>query len=183
MVRAEYDRLSKAVSYALRHAPWEYELELDDEGWASVDQLIEALRRESELGAVTREDLMDMVKKSTKRRHELQGDRIRALYGHSLPGKLCKEQAIPPVFLYHGTARAALAAIQERGLQPMRRQFVHLSADEATAHEVGRRKGRDVVLLRIQARQAADSGVRFYIGNEHVWLADMVPAAWIEVLG
>ena len=30
----EYEDLSKEVSYALRHAPWEYELEMDKEGWS-----------------------------------------------------------------------------------------------------------------------------------------------------
>ena len=29
--------LSEAVSHALRHEPWLYELELDDAGWAPVD--------------------------------------------------------------------------------------------------------------------------------------------------
>lgn len=28
----DYVKLSKAMSYALRHAPWEYELELDEHG-------------------------------------------------------------------------------------------------------------------------------------------------------
>ena len=36
--------LSRAVSNARRHEPWLYELELDEEGWAPVDQLLAALR-------------------------------------------------------------------------------------------------------------------------------------------
>lgn len=28
-----YQELSKEVSYVLRHAPWEYELELEDDCW------------------------------------------------------------------------------------------------------------------------------------------------------
>lgn len=31
--------LSKEISYALRHAPWEYALEMDEEGWVLVEQL------------------------------------------------------------------------------------------------------------------------------------------------
>lgn len=41
-------KLSKEVSYALRHAPWEYELELDDEGWVSIEQILIALRRDKQ---------------------------------------------------------------------------------------------------------------------------------------
>lgn len=29
--------LSREISYALRHAPWEYELEMDEEGWVPVE--------------------------------------------------------------------------------------------------------------------------------------------------
>lgn len=36
--------LSRAVSHALRHEPWLYELELDEEGWAPIDQLLDAPR-------------------------------------------------------------------------------------------------------------------------------------------
>jgi len=35
----KYEELSKEVSYALRHAPWEYELEMDEEGWVSIDEI------------------------------------------------------------------------------------------------------------------------------------------------
>ena len=38
----DYTKLSKEISYALRHAPWEYELELDEEGFVPVEQLIHA---------------------------------------------------------------------------------------------------------------------------------------------
>ena len=33
--------LSKEISYVLRHAPWEYELEMDEEGWVLIEQLLE----------------------------------------------------------------------------------------------------------------------------------------------
>ncbi len=36
----KYEELSKEVSYALRHAPWEYELEMDEEGWVNIEQLL-----------------------------------------------------------------------------------------------------------------------------------------------
>jgi putative RNA 2'-phosphotransferase len=62
----------------------------------------------------------------------------------------------------------------------MRRQYVHLSADVATALQVGRRKAAEPVLLLVHARAAAAAGVRFYLGNELVWLADTVPAEFVE---
>ena len=40
-----FEELSKEISYALRHAPWEYELEMNEEGWVPVEQLLDALHR------------------------------------------------------------------------------------------------------------------------------------------
>ncbi len=45
----DYDKLSKEVSYALRHAPWEYELELDENGFVLIEQLLNSLNDYSRL--------------------------------------------------------------------------------------------------------------------------------------
>ena len=50
------------------------------------------------------EDLKIMIEKSEKKRHELKENKIRALYGHSIPMKIVKEEGVPPKFLYHGTS-------------------------------------------------------------------------------
>lgn len=173
--------LSKAVSYALRHEPWLYELELDDEGWVSVDELLSALRTEKpEWSVVSETDLAEMIGRSDKKRHELRDGKIRALYGHSVPDKLSKQQAEPPTILYHGTSPETAQRIKADGLRPMRRQYVHLSVDKATAERVGRRKAQRPVLLVVKAAQAHAAGIAFYLGNDQVWLADVVPAAFIE---
>jgi putative RNA 2'-phosphotransferase len=62
----------------------------------------------------------------------------------------------------------------------MGRQYVHLSVDERTALEVGRRKAAVPVLLRVQALAAHRSGAVFYIGNEKVWLADFIAPPFLE---
>ena len=46
----KFEELSKEVSYALRHAPWEYELEMDEEGWVSIEQFLNALNTEGKFG-------------------------------------------------------------------------------------------------------------------------------------
>lgn len=173
--------LSRLVSHALRHEPWLYELELDDDGWVSVDALLGALREGSSTWAdVDRAVLERMVADSPKRRHEIVGDRMRALYGHSVPGRLRKERGLPPEQLFHGTSSVAAHEIAQVGLLPMGRQFVHLSVDSEVAMQVGRRKASAPVLLRIRSAEAYSAGVVFWIGNEAVWLADHIPAALID---
>jgi putative RNA 2'-phosphotransferase len=176
-----YTDVSRAVSHALRHEPWLYELELDDAGWVPVDALLAALRGEKPAWAtLNEEDLVQMMAEAAKQRYEMRDGRIRALYGHSTPQKLAKEPAVPPDILFHGTAPKTVALIRKDGLRPMGRQYVHLSVNTATAMEVGRRKAKDPVILCIRAGAAYHAGVRFYRGNDLVWLADAVAQEFVE---
>jgi putative RNA 2'-phosphotransferase len=173
-------KLSKTLSHALRHEPWLYELELDDEGWTDIEAVLAAIRERPEWSAVAAEDVIELNQRADKRRFEIEGHRIRALYGHSIPGKLKRLPATPPEILYHGTNPQFVTKIRADGLKPMRRQFVHLSVDRETAVEVGRRKSQQPVIMRIQATLAHQSGIAFYVGNDKVWLADFVPPGFIE---
>lgn len=128
-----------------------------------------------------RDDLVRMGASSSKRRYEIKGDRIRALYGHSVPGHIAKVEAAPPERLFHGTSPRVWEVIRVEGLRPMGRQYVHLSVDVATAEQVGRRKASTPVVLSVRAGEACERGVRFLRGNEMVWLAEVVPAEFIGV--
>ena len=177
----DYTRLSKTVSHALRHEPWLYEIELDDDGWTSVASLLAALRQERSVWCeLTENELAAMLATSAKQRFEMTGGRIRALYGHSVPGKLRREPAEPPVHLFHGTSPAIIPAIRKDGLLPMGRQYVHLSTDREMAQAVGGRKASAPVILIVKAQAAHQAGVVFYEGNDKVWLADRVPPEFFE---
>ena len=179
-MKMDQTKLSRAISHALRHEPWLYELELDDDGWTSVEALVAALREAApEWAEVSRSTIAEVIAKSDKQRHEMAGDRIRALYGHSVPGKLRREAATPPTVLLHGTSPQVAEVILREGLKPMGRQYVHLSVDEETAVAVGHRKSGAPIILKIDAAAAHANGVVFYAGNDKVWLADAVPARFI----
>jgi putative RNA 2'-phosphotransferase len=175
-----YSRLSKEVSYALRHAPWEYELELDEEGWVDIRQLLSSLHECNEWKNLGEQDLYLMIERSDKIRHEILGGKIRALYGHSIPQKIVKQKESPPEILYHGTARRFIPAIKVEGLKPQSRQYVHLSEDSETALQVGKRRDDKPILLKIKSLAAWNEGIMFYHGNEKVWLADLIPSEFIE---
>lgn len=178
-----YLELSKEVSYALRHAPWEYELEMDEEGFVPVSQLLTALDETGHYERnVTVEDLRHMTEVNDKKRHEIVGDKIRALYGHSIPMHIKKEETIPPDVLYHGTTHKALDRILKEGLKPMSRQYVHLSKDIGTALLVGKRRDDKPVLLSVDAKKAYEGGIKFYLGNDKVVLTDYVPSKYLKVI-
>jgi len=173
--------LSRAVSQLLRHEPWLYELELDEDGWGDVNVVLAVLRQESpEWLNLTETDVAEMIRLSYKQRHELVNGRIRALYGHSLPSRINRTPTAPPSDLFHGTAPASKLGIRQEGLLPKGRQYVHLSTDRDTAVAVGRRKSSDPIILLVKAQEAWKAGVAFYECTEKVWLADHVPSAFID---
>lgn len=175
--------VSRVTSHALRHEPWLYELEIDEGGWVTTEALLAALRGERHAwSSLTEADLATMIAQADKKRFEMTGDRIRALYGHSTPQKLLKEPAEPPATLYHGTSPDAVKHIKADGLRPMSRQYVHLSTDTEMALQVGCRKAEAPIILVVHAGAAHASGVAFYRGNDRVWLADLIPPSFIAGL-
>jgi putative RNA 2'-phosphotransferase len=174
-------QLSTLLAKVLRHDPWLFDLEMDDDGWVSVESLLKALHDQKRWRDVTVADFEAIIAPTDKRRYEMADGRIRALYGHSTPNKLRKEPAAPPEILYHGTNGAALPTILKTGLLPMSRQYVHFSVDLATAVQVGRRKTDNVIMLAVRAAEAHQDGIMFYQGNEIVWLADEVPPQYIDI--
>ncbi|MBT7171207.1 MAG: RNA 2'-phosphotransferase, partial [Phycisphaerales bacterium] len=176
MKRAEFIQLSKAMSRALRHEPWEYELELDSEGWVDVNQLIAAMGTVSpnwkDLPVARIEEL---IAKPGPVRFELADGKIRAGDTRYFPGRLALKQATPPETLYHGIASEMLEQVQQNGLLPAGRQYVHLSVDVKMAIRVGKRKSAAPVIFVVDTQAAMAEGSKFYIGNEKVWLADRIP--------
>lgn len=174
--------LSRVLSHALRHEPWLYDIEIDASGWVGLPELIGMLRtKRPEWSDLSQADLEHMIRDSSKERHEIHDGRIRALYGHSIPRRLVRSQLPPPEILYHGTSGESVESIKASGLQPMRRQHVHLSVDAKTAAAVGSRKASVPVVLRVRAAEAHLSGVLFYAGNDETWLAGGVPWKFIDI--
>lgn len=174
-------QLSKTISYALRHRPEVFGLVLDAEGWVSIDDLVAALSKHEERWRdVTAADIRAIPAASSKQRFAFDGNRIRALYGHSLPDRIEMVSGMPPEFLFHGTAETSLTSIRQSGLQPMDRQFVHMSIDERSAREVGLRRSREPVILKIHAMRAFENGCAFYARNEHIWLSNSIPPDFLE---
>lgn len=177
----DFAKLSKLISLALRHVPEKYNVVLDNEGWADIDTLLDSIaRNHSEYESITYADLVSAINSSEKKRHEIIGKKIRALYGHTIDASIKKTNTIPPDFLYHGTSNNNLKKIKIEGLRKMNRQYVHLSSDIEQATQVALRKTTNPIILKINALQASNSGVFFY-KETNVWLCDFVAASFIEV--
>jgi len=170
--------MSKFLSLVLRHKPEVAGLALEEGGWVKVDDLIHGAK---EAGvSLDRELLRFVVEESEKKRFSFSddGQRIRANYGHSIPIHMDFEPIEPPEFLYHGTAVRFLESIQKNGIAPRGRQYVHLSPDEQTATETGRRHGVPIV-LPVQSRFMHENGFHFYHTASGIWLTEKVPPEFV----
>ncbi|MEQ9846194.1 RNA 2'-phosphotransferase [Pectobacterium brasiliense] len=180
MSNTNHAEVSKFLSYVLRHKPEAIGLTLNSEGWANIAELISGAAKDGRL--LTREMIQDVVDSSDKKRFSISADglSIRAAQGHSSSQvDLRYEPKVPPELLYHGTATRFVDSINQQGLLPGSRQYVHLSADEATAINVGQRHGKPVVLT-IKAREMHQQGFVFYQADNGVWLTLTVPVPFID---
>lgn len=138
-MKSSYKRISKFLSFVLRHEPETIGLTLDEAGWAFVDELITQLSAHGH--TITKKQLDEVVRTSDKKRFAYNENktRIRANQGHSVEVRLDYEPTSPPAMLYHGTVEKFLDAIAEQGLCKMQRHHVHLSQNQVTASKVGQR--------------------------------------------
>jgi len=173
-------RLSKRLSYVLRHHPESIGVELDPQGWVALSELVTSLNAApAATGPVTIAAIEQVAATSDKRRFELRDGRIRAAQGHSVAVDLGLEAVVPPELLYHGTVERSLPSIRRAGLVPGERTHVHLSVDRATATAVGARRGRPVVLV-VRAAELHGTGTTFHVAANGVWLTAHVPPDFID---
>jgi putative RNA 2'-phosphotransferase len=175
---AKHKDVSRFLSHVLRHDPESIGLALDAHGWARIDELIE--RAAAHGVPLTRDLIVRVAGMRDKQRFACDGaGRIRANHGHTVRIDLGIEPSEPPQVLFHGTAATSVASIRAEGLVPGVRQYVHLSADAATATSVGRRRGPPV-LLRVAAGRMWSAGFKFVRSASAVWLTSAVPAEFIQ---
>jgi putative RNA 2'-phosphotransferase len=172
-------KISRFLSFVLRHRPTEVGLTLDREGWLSIDELIAGAKRRGV--RFDRLQLETVVATNNKQRFTISSDgqRIRANQGHSVTNVDLNLRPIePPAQLFHGTVGRFLASIRRQGLLKGNRQHVHLSEEPETARQVGARRGKPLVLT-INAAQMHRSGHAFFRSANGVWLVDHVPPEFI----
>jgi putative RNA 2'-phosphotransferase len=175
--------LTRTLLHALRHAPEQYCLEIDADGWTSTDHVVLALRyARPEWSALEVRDLRRIEGRGADRRFEIRGGRIRALYGHSVAKVKPPENGRPPATLYHGTTAEALILIRTDGIRPMGRRFVHWTANLRYALKVAAAKGDQPVLLGIATSSAQAHGVIFRQANDHVWLTEAIAPQLLTIL-
>lgn len=172
-------KISRKLSYILRHHPDEIGLQLDEQGWGSVSYILSKLTIAGE--PLSMDILQEVVATNDKKRFAFNEDLslIRASQGHSVEIELGYIAQEPPLVLFHGTAAKNVESIGNQGIIKGNRHHVHLSSDEATAKKVGQRHGTPVILT-IKAKAMHEAGHAFFMSENGVWLTDFVPVKFIK---
>ncbi|WP_428118725.1 RNA 2'-phosphotransferase [Candidatus Poriferisodalis sp.] len=168
---ATHRRRSKRLSTILRHRALEVGLEIDDGGFVDISEL------EATVG-FSADEVRATATHPAEPRFEVDGNRIRALYGHSIPVLDLPDLDVEiPELLFHGTSWTALDDISVDGLRPMGREKVHLTVNPIEALEVANRHERPALLaIRTGEIESLQSVA------DAIWTADEAPSETIEVL-
>ena len=170
-------KVSRYMSYLLRHNPGK--LEMDRHGFVDMNELLKKLEKRFR---IDEKFIIEIVEKSERRRYEIVGNKIRALYGHTIPVKLEFEEDKTVKLLYHGTTPEAASRILRVSLKPMKRSWVHLSPTIEIATEVGLRRTTNPVILEINAEAARKNGLRFYKATGKVYVCNAVLPRYLKKL-
>ncbi|MFN2340862.1 MAG: RNA 2'-phosphotransferase [Halanaerobium sp.] len=176
-------KLSKTISYILRHHPEDFNLKLAADASVETDELLKVLR--NKFKNTTKDDLIQLVKNDPKGRFSFLDDRkrIRASYGHSIEGVNPNYLAVePPEILYHGTRPEVKDKILASGLKPMGRNYVHLSLGVKEAEKVARRRTNQPLIFKVKALKAHQEGQKFYKTAADIYLTDKVSADYLLLL-
>lgn len=176
------EALSRFMSYILRHHPDEFGLTMDEEGYVSFPDFLHSVARQRKWRFLTKEAVEQLVNGEEAERFEIQNNKIRCRYGHSMKTRIQYPEIDPTGDFYFGTTRKTVSKILEEGLLPIGRQYVHLSNSVEEARAVGSRHEKDPVILVIRGTAAHEDGIRFYRATESITLANEIPPDFIERL-
>ncbi|MEF8879882.1 MAG: RNA 2'-phosphotransferase [Candidatus Thermoplasmatota archaeon] len=167
--------VSKYISYLLRHNP--KDLDISKNGFASINQVLNKVRKK--FPEVDRE-ILEKITQNGNKRFQIKNNKIRALYGHSIPVDIELEEIQDEDVLYHGTTPKAAREICRDGLKTKGRQRVHLSSSIDEALRVGKRRCPNPVVLEINVKKAQREGVCFSRATNKVVVSDEIPSSCIS---
>ena len=171
--------LSRFIALILRHKPEAVGITLDEQGWASVSELLSGINASG--NEIDMQMLEEIVAEDEKQRYSFNADKtkIRANQGHSVNVDVELKKAEPPEILFHGTGEKFVSSIKSEGLKPKSRLYVHLSKDRGTAVKVGSRHGKPVV-FEVNSGEMSRNGFEFFLSENGVWLTKIVPAEYLR---
>lgn len=187
-------RLSKSLSWILRHGAVKENLPIRPDGYISLAVLMKHNKfrnsKVSDIARVVKENAKQRFTLTYKPDENLDSDRelkegenledwfIRANQGHSME-TVDKVELVPltqvesfPRNIVHGTSRKAWTKIKESGLSKMNRLHIHMAGgllgDEGVTSGM---RASSEVFIYVDAKKAVDAGIPFFKSSNNVILS------------
>ncbi len=176
----ESDKLGRILALVLRHAPEKFNVEMDINGWVAVDSLCDGIKGQRrdfhwlkpwhfEAVAITEE----------KGRYEVEGERIRATYGHSIEIEIDLPTDDIPDVLFYPVNPDEVDDIIKLGIKGGDRRHVHLSKSIAKAYEAGSVRIKSPSIVEVDSVRAIADGVEIFRAGKLVFLAEEIPPQYL----
>jgi 2'-phosphotransferase len=173
------ERVSKTLSWLLRHHAAKEGLAIDEGGYVPCAQIIAYLKTRHL--RVTIDDLREITAACPKQRFEMKHERgkdyMRATQGHSI--KTVDDEALLELIIdparypvaVHGTVFKFWPSIAATGLRCGSRNHIHIAIGEPGAgHVISGARATSDVLIYIDIAAAIADGIKFYVSTNNVIL-------------
>ncbi|KAF9352837.1 tRNA 2'-phosphotransferase 1 [Mortierella sp. NVP85] len=171
-------RLSKALSWLLRHNAVAQGVAIRPDGYVKVEDVL----KHHKFKGFSLDDIRAVVANNSKKRFQMNEENgtllIRAVQGHSIEEvadlgneEITDASQIPIVV--HGTMFSKWHLIQQGGLSKMNRNHIHMAVGLPGTDEVisGMRNSANLYIY-IDTHKAIQDGIKFYRAANNVILSD-----------
>ncbi|MHB8604400.1 MAG: RNA 2'-phosphotransferase [Thermoplasmatota archaeon] len=177
----ELNRVGRIMAGVLRHFPEKFGVEMDEHGWVDIGEFVERLRDSKDrLHWIKAYHIVAIAATDPKGRYQIEGDKVRATYGHSLKVDLDLPTEDIPDRLFFPVTEEEMDIILERGLRPTDRQKVHLSKTYESALAAGLRRTETPIILSIDAGRMVQDALVVQQAGKTVYVTDEVPAEYLS---
>lgn len=179
---SEREKISKYLSFLLRHCAKKQNLQISVDGFVEVDAILR-LPQSSKFSKLNREMIESFVyNHNGLKRFELKtvdnNLHIRACYGHSIKD-VDETQMMQPItnpedfpLVIYLTSNECLPSIQKEGINKMNKIHIHFWTeypDKKLIKIPGRQENLDA-FIEIDLRKAMEDGVKFFIASDGILL-------------
>lgn len=173
-------RISKAMSYVLRHGAEKEGIMMNSGGWVRMEDLLQNLRKKNK--QLTLDVVHEVVEHNEKKRFEVMQDKdglewIRAAQGHTMDSVKSEDllTKIEDPFKYltvvHGTYREPLPLIMKGGLNKMARNHVHMALGMPSSGVISGMRNSCEIVVEVNMVKAIYNNCPFYISSNEVILS------------
>lgn len=176
----EANSLGRMLALVLRHAPEKFNVEMDINGWVNSRELSESIQGQRKHFHWLRGWHFEAIANADEKgRYQVEGEMLRATYGHSIELELDLPTDDVPEALYWPCDPEEISTHMEYGLVAGDRNHVHLSRSIANAMEAGHVRHSRPAIIEIDTTRAVADGNTIWRAGTTVFLCEEMPADYL----